>query len=406
MILCKQNWVAGFLILLVITCYTWATWQFFTEPIPGGNDFMAHYTAWEAFLKHGHSPYSDEAALYTQNAIYGRAAMAGEDQNRLTYPFYSGLVHAPFILVDYALSRAIYMTLLQIALFVGVVMVLDLVKWHPSIWLLGIVLVWALIYYPQARGIILGQFAIFGFFSLAASLFFLKRRQDILAGAILVLSTVKPTLVFLVVPFLIAWAFVRRRRNFIWGFAVILAVLMLGSFVVLPSWLGEWVARMMRYSGYTIGQSPVWLLTHVLLPGLGNTGEIVITGLLLIVMLWTWWLAFRPNGETRFIWSLGITLVVSNLIVPRSATTNYVMMLVPTLWVFAALERTPVWGKPVLLVGMLVSFVGLWWLHYATVVGNQEQPILFIPSPLALGLVLLLGYRWLMNDARQNDLAL
>jgi hypothetical protein len=82
------------------------------------------------------------------------------------------------------------------------------------------------------------------------------------------------------------------------------------------------------------------------------------------------------------------------------------MMLVPILWVFAALDRTPGWGRPVLLAAMAISFVGMWWLHYATVIGNQEQPIMFIPAPLALGLVLVLGYRWLMRDARRNDLAL
>ena len=102
-----------------------------------------------------------------------------------------------------------------------------------------------------------------------------------------------------------------------------------------------------------------------------------------------------------FYWSLGITLVVSNLIVPRSATTNYVLMFVPTLWIFAVLERSFTWGKIAVWISMLVSFVGLWWLHFATVVGNQEQPIMFIPYPLILGLVLPVGRRWLQEDARR-----
>ena len=367
---------------------------------------MAHYTAWEAWVKYGYSPYSDEAALYTQKAIYGRPTRPGEDQNRLTYPFYSGLVHAPFILIDYALARAIYMTLLQLALFAGVIVVLDLVKWRPALWLLALVLAWSLLYYPEARGVILGQFAIFGFLSLAACLYFLKRERDIAAGAILVLSTVKPTLVFLVVPFLMVWAIVRRRWTFFWSFVAVLAVLVLGSTLVMPTWLNEWIMRMFLYSEYTVGQSPVWLLTHVALPSLGSIGEVVVTAFLAGGMLWAWWLALRPDGGNWFLWSLGITLVVSSLVVPRSATTNYVMMLVPVLWVFAALDRTPGWGRPVLLATLLVSTVGLWWLHFATVVGNQEQAIMFIPAPLALGLVLLVGYRWLLRDAMQNELVL
>jgi hypothetical protein len=98
-------------------------------------------------------------------------------------------------------------------------------------------------------------------------------------------------------------------------------------------------------------------------------------------------------------------LVVSNLIVPRSATTNYVLMLATIVWVFAALDRSPGWGRPLLLGVILASFAGLWWLHFATVIGNQEQAILFIPPPVILGLVLIFGYRWLLGDARRQQLA-
>jgi hypothetical protein len=132
----------------------------------------------------------------------------------------------------------------------------------------------------------------------------------------------------------------------------------------------------------------------------------VISLLLGLGMLFAWWLALRPNGDDWFHWTLGITLVVSNLVVPRSATTNYVLMLVTILWVFAALDRSPRWGRPVLLLSWLVSFASLWWLHFATVVGNQEQPIMFIPIPVVVGLVLLVGYGWLRRDALRFRLAL
>jgi hypothetical protein len=50
---------------------------------------------------------------------------------------------------------------------------------------------------------------------------------------------------------------------------------------------------------------------------------------------------------------------------------------------------------------LLISLVGNWWLHLATVVGNQEQPILFVPWPAALLVVLLAARPWLLADARQ-----
>lgn len=397
----RSQWIGLSLLLLLAVSYTWATWYSFTRRVAGGNDFLTHYAAWEAYLKDGVSPYSDQAGLYAQQAIYGRPALPGEDQNRLIYPFYSIILHGPFVYIDYAVARAIYMILLQAALFAGVVITLDLVHWRPPTWLLAIILAWSLFYYPAARGVILGQFAIFGFFSLAGTLFLLQRNRDVGAGALLVLSTIKPTLVFLVIPFLLAWGAVRRRWRFVAGFLATLAIFTLGSLIALPTWIGEWMYRLGRYDEYTVGQSPVGLLAHMAVPNIEWPGEIVLLALLVAGMLVAWWLSIRPGGDTKFYWALGVTLVVSNLIVPRSATTNYVLMLVLILWIFAALDRCPRWGRFVLLASMLISSVGLWWLHAATVRGNAEQPIMFIPDLLALGVVLVFGRSWLIQDTEE-----
>lgn len=394
----RSSWIGLGLLILIAAVYTWGTWRFFTQRVPGGNDFLANCAVWEAYLEEGISPYSDEAALHVQQVIRGRAALPGEDQNRLIYPFYSIILHGPFVYVTYPVARAIYMTLLQAALCIGTIMSLDLVRWRPPRWLLMIVLAWTLLFYPQARGIILGQFAIVGFFSLAATLYFLRRGRDYLAGALLVLSTIKPTLVFLVVPFLAVWAVARRRWSFLGSFFSILAILVLGSLTALPTWISEWLSRISMYGDYTVGQSPIWLLTHLSIPGLGALGGAVLTTLLLLGMVGTWWVAYRSDRQGEFDWALGITLVVSSLVVPRSATTNYVMLLFPILWGFAVLDRKERWGRPGLIAIMLISFVGLWWLHYATVVGNQEQPIMFVPIPVIVGAALLCGRSEFVRD--------
>lgn len=397
----RSHWIGLSLLLLLAVSYTWATWYSFTQRVPGGNDFLVYYTSWEAYLKLGMSPYSEQAALYTQQATYGRPAVGREDQGRLVYPFYSIILHGPFVYIDYAVARAIYMTLLQAALFAGVAMTLDLVHWRPPTWLLAITLAWSLLYYPTARGVILGQVTIFGFFSLAGTLFLLRRNRDVPAGALFVLSTIKPTLIFLVIPFLLTWGMARRRWRFVAGFVGTLTILTLGSLIALPTWIGEWVYQIGQYDEYTVGHSPVNLLTHVAIPNLGREGEIVILALLVCGMLVTWWLAIRPGGDVKFHWTLGVTLVVSNLIVPRSATANYVLMFVPILWMFAALDRGSGWGRFVLLASMLISVMGLWWLHAVTVWGNAEQPIMFIPPLLIPGAALVFGHRWLVRDAEE-----
>ncbi len=361
---------------------------------PGGNDFMAHYSVWEAYLERGLNPYSDEAALYTQQRIYGRPAKPTEDQNRLTYPFYSIALHGPFVLIrDYSLARAIYMTLLEVALLSGVWLTMFMVRWHPPFWLLVAILLWVLLDYPQARGLILGQFAILGFFSLALTLYLLQRHHDKWAGVILVLATMKPTLVFLVVPFLLLWALWRRRWRFVIGFGVTMCGALFFSWLMLPTWLADWLMRVDRYSAYTVGQSPVWLFTHQTLPALGQVGEVLLTASLVGLLFVTWWQAFRTTDEDRFYWTLGMTLVVSDLIVARSATTNYALLLLPTIWLFAQLERHRR-GHLVIVSYLVLTVIGEWWLHVATVVGNQEQPIMFVPLPIVLGCALLAARLW------------
>jgi hypothetical protein len=394
------------LIIVVAIVYTWATWQYFTIPVPGGNDFLAHYSVWDLYIKEGVNPYSDEAALHTQMLIRGRPAEIGEDQNRLTYPFYSLLMHAPFTFIEYPLARAIYMTLLQGAVVLSVILTIRLLNWKLPIWMAGLLLSWSILHYPESRGIILGQFAAIGFLSFIGALYLFHRKSDMLAGVVLVISTMKPTLVFLLIPFLLLWAIVQRRRKFLLGFFGMLGGLVAGSFVLLPSWISDWFVRIFAYSEYTVGQSPIWLLSHEYLPWLGSLGEVLLTAVLVMSVFFLWWDFFRRSVQDSFYWIIGITLLVSNLIVPRSATTNYVMLLLPILGLFAAIDRRIRAGRALILIVMTVSLIGHWYLHYATVVGNQEQPILFLPIPIAVALGLFLGRSILLEDMAKAGMTL
>lgn len=381
------------LLALFVVLNTWATWQFFTRPLPGGNDFLTHYGAWEAYLRYGDSPYSDDAALHTQRAIYGRPALPGEDQNRMVYPFYSIVIHGPFALIeDYPLARALYMTLSQLALWVGVILCLRLFHWLPPARLLAFVLLWALLYYHVARGILIGQFAILAFGALAATLFFLQRKQDALAGAIFLVTTIKPTLVVLVAPFLLLWSVTRRRWNFVIGFAATLTLFTVGGLVVLPTWISDWFYRVTLYSEYTHNQCPVWTIAL-----LGPAVTAIYVSALTLLLLWSWRRALQAGDNREFYWTLGLTLIVTNLISPRAATTDYVLMLVPTLGLFAALDRTPRWGRIALIALLTISLIGLWGLHIATVQDNWEQAVMYLPWPFALGVVWVVCRRWLLD---------
>jgi hypothetical protein len=291
------------------------------------------------------------------------------------------------------------MTALQGAIIFGVILTLSLFDWRPAPWMLGSIFAWSILNYPEARAVILGQFAPFAFFSMVGVLFLLRRQNDFLAGALLVVSTIKPTLVFLLIPLLFLWAISRRRWQFIYGFGAVLGLVTIGSLIMLPSWIGDWISSILLYPQYTGGQSPIWLLTNQYLPSFVRIGELSLTGILVIVLLIAWWRFLRSKDDHEFYWIISFTLLISNLIVPRSATTNYVMLLFPILGFFVSIERECWYGARVNILIMIFSVVGHWWLHMTTVVGNQEQAINFLPIPITVGVLLVFGRSFFIRDA-------
>ena len=405
----KQRLVFASLLLAVGGLYVWSTYQFFTRLVPGGNDFLCHYSLWQAVARYHLNPYSDEALHYTQLAIYGRAARPDEDPNILVYPFYSVLVYGPFIVFDYAFARALFMTLLQAAVIGGVVLTLGVVGWRPPPWLTAVLTLWAVLNYHEARAVLIGQFAPLGFFALAGALWLLKQKRDGWAGLLMILPTVKPTLVYLIIPVLLLWALARRRWRFILGLGGGILALCLVSFVALPSWFGDWLHRVSGYSGYRATQGVLWQLTHIAFPALGQTGEVALAAGLVGALAWQWWRVIRGGHDVdaEFLWALGATAVVSFVIDAHTATPNYVLMIIPTFQVCAMLDRRLGRGGRFWIVLVLLGMlVGHWWLHFITVIGNAEQAAVFLPWPIVLSVALVLCRRWLVADHRPAQVAL
>ena len=119
-------------IAAVIVGAFWANYRF-TRQNPGGNDFLVHWVGARALILDGVSPYSDAVALRIQRRAYGRPARPGEHELRVAYPLYSTLLFSPFALIeDYDLARALWMTVLEIALVLIAFFSLRLTDWRPG----------------------------------------------------------------------------------------------------------------------------------------------------------------------------------------------------------------------------------------------------------------------------------
>jgi len=358
----------------------------FTSRYPGANDFYPRWRGARAFWLEGLNPYSDEVTLLIQEGIYGRPARPDEDPGSFVYPFYTVFLIAPLTVLPYAWAEALWLALLQVALLASVLLTLRFLRWSLPSWLLALTAVWSLLFYHGARALLLGQFAVMVFLAVAVTLWALHRGQESLAGISLALSTVKPQMTFLLIPFLLLWGLRRRRWAFLCYFLGAMALLVGLSFLLMPSWFGDFLIQVIRYPSYTPIGSPIWIISHYYFPSLGVAGELALSALLLVWLFYLWFEYLWKGGieGEAFYWTVGMTLVVTNLVALRTATTNYVVLYMPLLWALKRVCGRSRRGAWALASFYCLSVAALWPLFLLTVRDKCEHPIMYLPLPFAL----------------------
>ena len=377
---------------LLFTVMVWGTYTLFTSKVPGANDFYPRWKGAQLFWQDGIDPYSQTATEAIQKGLYGRLATADEDQVLFVYPFYTIFLLWPLVTLDYAWVQAIWLVIVQFSIIGGVILGLRLVNWHVPVWLLAVILLWSVIFYNSTRTIILGQFAGPIFLCTVGCLLALKHDHDVLAGILLSWTTVKPQMSYLLIPALLLWAIGQRRWRFVIGFGGAMIFLAGLSFILLPGWLTSFVAQVGYYPAYTITGSPLWVLTGYYWPQSGKPVEWLLIVLLLGYLLWQWRKLPRLTAvDTEFLVIISLTLIITNMVIVRTATTNYIIMYLPLLLVLKTIGDNRRWGK--LLITLLIVFgtVGMWLLFLTTMQGDLEHPITYLPLPFALLFALIWG---------------
>jgi hypothetical protein len=368
------------------------TFSAFTSQTPGGNDFYSRWVGGCALLREGMNPYSEAVTLRIQEGMYGRPALPDEDQVAFAYPLYSLIFFFPLCLFDnYALVQAIWLWLLLAALVAATVLWMRVIRWRPQTWLLALTLLWVVLMYHSFRALLLGQFTVFVLLTLVMALWALRYGHDGWAGVFLALSTVKPQLVYLAIPWILLWSAGQRRWRIWAGFGVAMASLILGSRLLLPSWLPDFVRQVIAYPSYTVYGSLTWMIVQHWLE-LGSVAEVAASAVLIVALLLFASRLWRGGWE-QMLWMLGVVLLLTNFLTPRIATTNYLLLIPWALWGFHLLQaKRGSKGTWVVVIVQIASLIGLWALFVATVEGDFEQAPAYFPFPALL--ILLLAWLW------------
>ncbi|NIS79401.1 MAG: DUF2029 domain-containing protein [Anaerolineales bacterium] len=359
--------------------------------IPGGNDFLARWTGAHYWLVERTNPYDEEVSLAAQVMFYGRPAdpTSGESLAHFYYPLYAMIFFAPFGLLSFPVARAIWMTLLQIALPLLLWIGLRIAKWNPGTALLALLMGFSIFWYPGVRSIFVGQFAVVEALLMAGALLAIQSRNDALGGILLALSTSKPQMAVLFIPFVLIWAVsVKRWRLLLWA-AGSMVTLVVSSIILMPDWPLRWIWQIMDYAQYTKPGQPISIIASAF-PDISRALTLGLTVIFLLYLAWEWVSAWQKDFRW-FQWTAGLTIVLTNIVAFRTATTNYVVMLPALCLIFGNwIKRWGRRGTIAVLLAVLILGVGQWVLFFSTVQGNDESLIMYLPMPF----LTLLGLWW------------
>ncbi len=380
----------------------------FSQQNPGGNDFLARWMGAHYWVTRGISPYDSQVSLASQQMIYGRPANLenGEDIAHFVYPLNSMLFFGPFGPLDYTLARALWMTLLEACLAVAALVSLRIAGWRVGrLWVIGLVL-FSLFWYPGVRTIILGQFSGINALLILLALLLIQDGRDVPAGILLALSTAKPQMSFLILPFALLWGLSTRRYRLVWSTLISLAALMAVTLALLPSWPLQFLAQLREYPTYTTRIGSLVVETARLLPGLQLPASILLHLALAGYLLTEWALALGKDAR-RFVWVALLTLVFTNFVATRTATPHFVALMPAYFLLFRFVsERRPRLAPLMNTLGLLLLLVGQWALFLLTVVGSEEHVALYYPAPLLALLSLWLARAWAAPAAELRSAAI
>lgn len=375
------------------------TYNIFTKPFPGFNDFLTVWEAARSYFYDGLDPYSETTSLRIQNRLYGRAALPDEQPNHFAYPFYALFFVYPTIHFEYEFGTAIWVVLLEVCLIGGLLLLFDLYKWRPKPLTLAALALFMIFCYPGARGLILGQVSHVVFFLQVLALWALLRERSGLSGVALACSTFKPQMGVLFVPLLLLWAIHQRRWRLVGAFILTLTVLVGASFLLQPDWVQGFWQQITLYPTYIEVSTPAWVIAQYWL-GLGTGAELALNGVFYLGVLWTWFALFirkQPvRQDDRFLWTVMIALTVTHIVGLRTASPHFIVFVIPLIFYLRNLAKQRQGG---LIAFILVALLVLPWLHFLLTIGDSkfEHPTVFLPLPLLTLIVLILTRRQWFN---------
>lgn len=194
-------------------------------------DFLGYWAAASLFV-HGENPYDQDALL----ALERDQGWAGADPMYSWNPPWLHLILSPLGALSFRQAAALWFVVNPLLIGVSALLIWDVVSRRTGAAQVALVLLAAFLYSRSLHAVLEGQVNTLVLVGGAAFLSLALRRRDFLAGAVLVLVTVKPHLSYLLLPAVVAASVRWKRWGILASFGAALSVLVLLVTVLFPAW--------------------------------------------------------------------------------------------------------------------------------------------------------------------------
>ena len=256
---------------------------------------------------HDSDPYSDQTTTRIQSAYYGRALQPSEQTTHnhiaFVYPVYTAIVLAPLAHMSLTTARRAFLLAMPLLLAASILLWLRILEVHlpKSRTILWTLL--ALTSFPVVWALRLQQPTILVAVLVAFGCWLLQTNNDIAAGLLMALATIKPQLVLPLIAWMILWSLAHRRWRFVVSFGIISTALLIAAHLLLPGWFSLWRSSAIDLLQYTHQQTTLHKMV-------GKAIAIVLTvALAAITIRLLWKLRHCDSRSSSF--GLAISLALS-----------------------------------------------------------------------------------------------
>ncbi len=292
------------MIALVVLSAFWVFHDHFPTSLKTGlfiSDFIGYWAPFQLF-KNGKNPYDFEQVLQLELAS-GYQIIHDKTYSLWNLPW-TLVIFAPFL--NWPLEISAFLWLLMNLAFPFLITQLTLSAFFPNLKLSPrFKILTGLCLLPYLYVVQVGQTAFWVILGLIATFWAIEKKKDVLAGMLLVLTTIKPNIVYLIYGIALIWLIRTKRVRILFSFLGTLLTLILIAYLISPQ---VFVQRMAMKASPFLLAAPT-LETWVRLLIYSKTNQMVVWPSLLIPLI-TWAAFLALYFKKKICWKEDLPLLI------------------------------------------------------------------------------------------------